>query len=306
MLSVIVLGSAAGGGVPQWNCNCATCKTARGSPDLHNGQVSLAISADGGTHWFLINASPDLRAQVNATPELHPDPAHLRHTPIAGVILTNGEVDAVAGLLSMREGSCFSIYAHPRVLDILASNSIFNVLDPVRVPRIPLALGQSFEPALPDQSPSGLQVEPFEVPGKVAWFLEGAPGRQQTSSGDTIGLTLRAGGRTVHVITACAAMTPELADRLRGADLVFFDGTLWRDDEMIVAGLAAKTGQRMGHLSMSGAGGVMALLADLGIAQKVFIHINNSNPALLPDTPERRAAEAAGWIIPQPGREFAA
>ena len=170
-------------------------------------QIFWAISADGGTHWFLVNASPDLRAQVNATPAVHPDPAQLRHTPIAGVILTNGEVDAVAGLLSMREGSPFSIHAHPRVLDILASNSIFNVLDPVLVPRIAVTLGQSFEPALPDGSPSGLLVEPFEVPGKVAWFLEGAAGRQ-TSAGDTIGLTLRAGGRTVHVITACAAMTP--------------------------------------------------------------------------------------------------
>lgn len=303
MLDVIVLGSAAGGGVPQWNCNCGTCRAARRQPELQSGQASLAVSADGGAHWFLVNASPDLRQQILATPQLHPDAAHLRHTPIAGVILTNGEVDAVAGLLSLREGSPFGIMAHPRVLETLAANAIFDVLDPARVPRRPIRLGEPFEPPLPDGSASGLLVEAFDVPGKVAWYLEG--GSTATAAGDTIGLTLRSkGGGVAHVVTACAGITTELADRLRGADLVFFDGTLWRDDEMIVAGLARKTGRRMGHLPMSGEDGVIAALAPLGIRRKVFIHINNSNPTLLPGSPERRAAEAAGWTIPAPGSGF--
>src|SRR5688500_2329662 len=120
MPKVIVLGVAAGGGVPQWNCNCGNCRAARHDPGMQSGQASLAVSADG-RHWFLVNASPDLRSQVIATPELHPDPAHLRHTPIAGVILTNGEVDAVAGLLSLREGSSFGLWAPPKVLDTLAA-----------------------------------------------------------------------------------------------------------------------------------------------------------------------------------------
>lgn len=303
MLDIIVLGSAAGGGVPQWNCNCGTCQAARTRPDLHNGQVSLAVSADGGVHWFLVNASPDLRHQILATPQLRPDATHLRHTPIAGVILTNGEVDAVAGLLSMREGSPFGIMAHPRVLETLASNTIFDVLDPARVPRRPIRLGEPFEPLLPDGSGSGLIVEAFDVPGKVAWYLEG--GATTTAAGDTIGLTLRSGdGGAVHVVTACAGMTAELEERLRGADLVFFDGTLWRDDEMIRTGLARKSGRRMGHMSMSGEQGAIAAMAPLGIRRKAFIHVNNSNPALVPGSPERQAVEAAGWTIPAPGSAF--
>lgn len=272
------------------------------APGQSAGQVSLAVSADG-RHWFLINASPDLRQQILATPALWPDPQHLRHSPIAGVILTNAEVDAVAGLLSLREGAAFAIHAHQRVLDVLQANPIFNVLNPALVPRLPITPGLPFEPALPDGTPSGLEVEAFTVPGKVAWHREGA---DLPDDGDTLGLTLRAGGRALHVITACAAVTPALRDRLRDADLVFFDGTLWRDDEMILAGLGQKTGQRMGHLSMSGADGAVALLADLGIRQKVFVHINNSNPVLLAQSAERQQVEAAGWIIPEAGREFSA
>jgi pyrroloquinoline quinone biosynthesis protein B len=299
MLSVVVLGVAAGGGVPQWNCNCAICREARRDSGMQSGQASLAVSADG-RNWFLVNASPDLRAQVIATPELHPDPAQLRHTPIAGVILTNGEVDAVAGLLSMREGSPFGLWAPPKVLDTLSANPIFGVLAPDRVPRHALELGHTLELPLPDGAPSGLEVEAFDVPGKVAWYLEGTA----AEGGDTVGLTFRAQGRTVHVVTACARMTPELAERLRGADTVFFDGTLWTDDEMIRAGLGQKTGRRMGHLSMSGADGSMAALESLGIRRKVFVHVNNSNPVLRPGSPERQAVEAAGWIIPQAGNSF--
>ena len=172
MLRVVVLGAGAGGGVPQWNCGCPVCRRARDEAPARRTQASIAVSADG-EHWFLINASPDLRQQLIATPQLHPRAGQLRHSPVAGVILTNGEVDAVAGLLSMREGSPFSIYAHPRVLAILKSNSIFNVLGETNVQRRPIAVDQAFEPVLPDGSPSGLEVLPFEVPGKGAWYLEG-------------------------------------------------------------------------------------------------------------------------------------
>lgn len=272
------------------------------APGQSEGQVSLAVSCDE-RHWFLINASPDLRQQILATPALWPDPQQLRHSPIAGVILTNAEVDAVAGLLSMREGAAFSIYAHERVLDVLNANPIFNVLDRALVHRLPITLGLPFEPILPDGTASGLRIEAFAVPGKVAWHLEGAA---VPDDGDTLGLTIRAGGSVAHIVTACAALTPALNDRLRGADLVFFDGTLWRDDEMITAGLGHKTGQRMGHMSMSGAEGSVKRLGDLGIRQKVFVHINNSNPVLLPHSAERHQVEAAGWIIPSAGREFTA
>jgi len=166
MLRVVVLGAAAGGGVPQWNCGCPVCLMARTErPELRSTQASIAISADGA-HWFLINASPDLRQQLTRTTQLHPKAGKLRHSPIAGVILTNGEIDAVAGLLSMREGSPFTLYAHDRVLAILKSNSIFNVLNAENVKRQPIAVDKAFDPALPDGSPSGLEVLPFEVPGK--------------------------------------------------------------------------------------------------------------------------------------------
>ncbi len=306
-MRVVVLGAAAGGGVPQWNCNCKVCRTARDErPELRATQASVAVSADG-EHWFLVNASPDLRQQVIATPQLHPKAGHLRHSPIAGVILTNGEVDAVAGLLSLREGWPFRIYAHRRVLSILKSNSIFNVLDEKRVGREPIEFDVAFEPRLSDGSPSGLEILPFAAPGKPAWYLEGethSDGNEVT--GDTLGLRIadKRTGEHLYFLAACAALTPDLKQRLQGAPLIFFDGTLWRDDELIAAGLGAKTGQRMGHMAMSGENGVMAGLADLGIARKIFLHINNSNPVLLPDSAERHAAEHAGWQIPSDGTEI--
>src|SRR6185295_14831840 len=266
MLRVVVLGAAAGGGVPQWNCGCPVCRTARNEhPELQSTQASIAISADG-EHWFLINASPDLRQQLIATPQLHPKPGQLRHSPVAGVILTNSEVDAVAGLLSMREGSPFSIYAHPRVLAILKANSIFNVLSETNVRRQPIAIDEAFEPALPDGSPSGIGILPFAVPGKGAWYLEGkAHPAGGDGAGDTLGLRIddKTTGRYFYFLAACAKVTPELKGRLAGASLVFFDGTVWRDDELIAAGLGAKTGQAMGHIAMSGADGAIAALADL-------------------------------------------
>jgi pyrroloquinoline quinone biosynthesis protein B len=307
MLRIVVLGAAAGGGVPQWNCGCRVCKAARTEhPELQSTQASVALSADD-KHWFLINASPDLRQQLTATPHLHPTTGQLRHSPIAGVILTNSEVDAVAGLLSMREGSPFTIYAHDRVLAILKANSIFNVLNENNVRREPISIDESFEPALPDGSTSGIGILPFAVPGKGAWYLEGkAHPAGDGGAGDTLGLRIedKTTGRYFYFLAACAKLTPDLKQRLAGAALVFFDGTVWRDDELIAAGLGTKTGQAMGHIAMSGENGAIAALADLGIDRKVFLHINNSNPALLHGSAERGIAERAGWQIPTDGMEL--
>jgi pyrroloquinoline quinone biosynthesis protein B len=306
MLRVVVLGAAAGGGVPQWNCGCAVCLAARTDPELRSTQASIAISADDD-HWFLINASPDLRQQLIATPQLHPRAGKLRHSPISGVILTNGEVDAVAGLLSMREGSPFTIYAHAKVISILKDNSIFNVLNEKNVRRQPIEVNTVFEPALPDGSPSGIEILPFAVAGKSAWYLEGKvhPGGD-IGAGDTLGLRLRdkATDKYLYFLAACAGITDDLKARLAGAAVVFFDGTVWRDDELIAAGLGNKTGQGMGHIAMSGASGVIESLAGLDIDRKIFLHINNSNPALLPASPERKIAERAGWQIPADGTEI--
>ena len=306
MLRVVVLGAAAGGGVPQWNCGCRVCRAARTThPELQSTQASLAISADGD-HWFLINASPDLRQQITATPALHPAQGKLRHSPVTGVILTNGEIDAIAGLLSMREGWPFTIYAHEKVLATLKSNSVFNVLSEKNVKRQAIGIDQVFEPVLPDGTPSGIEILPFEVTGKGAWYLEGERREGDAATGDTLGLRIRdkATGKFFFFIAACAEVTDDLKSRLKGAALVFFDGTVWRDDEMIAAGLATKTGRSMGHISMSGEQGAIAALENLGIGRKIFLHINNSNPALLHDSTERRAAEQAGWQIPADGTEI--
>jgi pyrroloquinoline quinone biosynthesis protein B len=298
MLSIVVLGTAAGGGVPQWNCGCENCRAARnGHPEMKMSQASIAVSADR-TNWFLINASPDLRQQLADTPALHP--RALRHSPIAGVILSNGEVDAIAGLLSLREGTAFNLYGHQRVLELLAANSIFNVLRPNLVPRIAIEADEPLEPSLPDGTPSGLEVLPFIAPGKAALFVEDTAINED---GDTLGFVIRDKSTEEGFVflAACAALTPEVESYLRGAKLVFFDGTLWTDDEMIRAGLSQKTGQRMGHMAMSD---TIPALDALGIERKVFLHINNSNPALMPGSPERQAAEHAGWHIPADGMEI--
>jgi pyrroloquinoline quinone biosynthesis protein B len=303
-----VLGSAAGGGFPQVNCNCRNCADVRrGAPGLTpRTQSSVAVSFDGRA-WVLLNASPDLRQQLAVTPELAPHPAGgARSSPIAAVVLTNGDVDHVAGLLSLREGLHFSIYASQRVLDALAANSIFNVLDPNVVPRKPLAIGERFEIAHSGVS-LGLLIEAFAVPGKVALYLEDASAGSGfgTREGDTIGLAVTdATGAGLLYIPGCARIDAPLAARLRGSRLVLFDGTLYSDQEMIAQGLSAKTGARMGHMSMSGPAGSIAAFRELGVERRVFVHMNNSNPVLREGSPERAEVERAGWEIAFDGMEL--
>ena len=307
MLRILVLGAAAGGGFPQWNCNCPACRRARSgdenAPPAH--QASVAVTGDG-ENWFVLNAAPDLRQQIAENPQLHPQHG-LRHSPVAGVIVTNGDIDATAGLLNLREGTPLSVYAHERVLRVIKANSVFNVLNPQIVPRRELPLEREVPLLLADGAPSGLTVKAFAVPGKVALYLEDTNKEGFGSEvGDTVGLHIReeSGGPGFFFISSCARMTPEIAERLKGAALVFFDGTLWSDDEMIKSGMSKKTGARMGHMSMTGENGTIAAFRNLNVARKVFIHINNSNPALLRDSRERAELEAAGWEILADGTEI--
>lgn len=300
MLSIVVLGTAAGGGLPQWNCGCDNCRAVRQTHrHMRASQASIAVSADR-IHWFLINASPDLRQQIADTPCLYPREGALRHSPIAGVILSNGEVDAIAGLLTLREGTPFALYAHERVLGLLEANSIFNVLRGDMVARRAIALDCPFSPQLVDGKPSGLEIVPFAAPGKAALFIED---ETDNTAGDTLGLEIRdtETGRSIVFLAACAAVTREVEARLAQAKMVFFDGTLWRDTELIDAGLGTKTGQRMGHMTMPDA---IAALSPFDIERKFFLHINNSNPALCPTSTERQTLEAAGWRIPSEGEEI--
>jgi pyrroloquinoline quinone biosynthesis protein B len=255
----------------------------------------------------VLNASPDLRQQVGERWQLQPLlDAPKRSSPISAVVLTNADVDHVAGLLSLRERQPLAVYGHGRVLDTLARNHIFNVLDPAFVARRALALDKPIELSDSCEIPLGLTLQAFAVPGKVALWLEDSNAQNfGTATGDTIGLEIWAGNsRSLFYIPGCAAVTHELADRLRGAALVFFDGTLWRDDEMIAQGVGAKSGLRMGHMSCSGEGGAIAAFAGLNVARKIFIHINNTNPLVVDDSPERVEAESAGWEVAYDGMEI--
>lgn len=299
-MKIVVLGSAAGGGFPQWNSNAPGCRRAReGDPAAEaRSQASIAVSADGQT-WYLLNASPDLREQLQRTPSLHPREG-LRHTPIAGVLLSGGDVDVIAGLLTMRERQPFTVYATERIHRVLDENPIFEVLARDVVAREACALDEPF--ALGKE----LTATFFAVPGKVPLYLESGDGPQPiVEDGTTVAVEISDGRKRILYVPGCAAMSGRLRARLAGADLVFFDGTLWQDDEMVRAGLSTKTGRRMGHMSLSGSDGTMEAFRSIAVGCKVIIHMNNSNPVLLADSPERTEAEAAGWIVGRDGMEFA-
>jgi pyrroloquinoline quinone biosynthesis protein B len=250
-----------------------------------------------GRDWAVVNASPDIRAQLAATPRLHPTAR--REVPLRTVLLTNGDIDHVAGLLTLRERHAFTLFATEEILGVLAANPIFAALDPKLVARRPVALDVPFALA-PD-----LEARLFPVPGKVPLYLEGATVVTDVEGEQTVGVELRAGGDRAFYVPGCARLTPALAGRLRGAPLVLFDGTLWSDDEMIRLGLGQKTGRRMGHMPMSGPDGSLAALAPLGIGRKLFVHLNNSNPAVDPASPEAAEVRAAGWEIARDGMEIA-
>jgi pyrroloquinoline quinone biosynthesis protein B len=303
MLRIIVLGAAAGGGFPQWNSLGPNCARARaGDPATPSlTQASLAVSANGDD-WFLLDAAPELRIQIERTPELHPRVAP-RHSPIKGVVLTSADVDRIAGLLTLREGQPLSLYATPKVHAVLDANPVFEVLNREKVARLPLALGTPLNLVPPSGEPS-LEVTAFGVPGKVPLWLEGGgPVATDLVGEDVIGLEVRAvgGGPKLVYMPGCAAITPEVMARAAEADVLMLDGTLWTDDELVAAGIAPKTGRRMGHVSMSGPDGSIAALAGITRPRRYFIHINNSNPVLAEDAPERRVLEAAGWRVARDG-----
>lgn len=301
-LRALILGAAAGGGLPQWNCAAPNSATfwGRGARLEAATQSSLAVSADG-ERWVVLNASPDIRAQIMARPQLQPRDAAqagLRNSPIHAVVVTNADIDHVAGLLTLRESQAFDLWSTEAIAAILAANPIFDALNPALVRRRRLALDTPMEVA------PGLSIELFAVPGKVALFLEGETVETDLMGEQTAGVRLSAGGAAAFYIPGCARMTPALAERLRGAALVFFDGTVFHDDEMIRAGVGSKTGRRMGHMAMAGPEGSLAAFAPLDVARKVYVHINNTNPVWNPASPERATVEAAGWEVGRDGMEI--
>jgi pyrroloquinoline quinone biosynthesis protein B len=296
-LTAIVLGAAAGGGYPQWNCRCPICRLAwEGDGRVRFcTQASVAVSADGA-HWVLLNASPDLRAQLNATRALHPREG-LRHSPIGAVVLTGAEIDQIAGLLNLRERQAFALYGTPESLAAVAANPMFEALAADVVPRRAVASGEPFRPA------PGLAAELFIAPGKVPLYLERGEPEVGAETGANVGIEIAAGNARLAFVPGAAAMTSALRARLERADAVLFDGTLFTDDEMIRSGTGPKTGRRMGHMPIDGAGGSLAALAGLP-GRRIYIHINNTNPIHVAGSPERRKVEAAGWEVAADGMEI--
>lgn len=306
-----VLGSAAGGGFPQWNCNYRLSRAVRNGERGFRArtQSSLGVSSDG-RDWVLFNASPDIREQIAANRELQPrEDGPLRASPIRAVILTNADVDHIAGLLSLRERHRFVIYATARVLRVLAENSIFNVLDGELVERRKLPLNAPTPIADWQGRPTSIVVEAFPVPGKVALFLEDDGKAEEgfgTQEGDTVGVRIWPEGHDAAAlyVPGCAAIDPDLRGRIADAACLLFDGTVYADDEMANAGVGTKTGRRMGHLHIGGAGGSMALLADIAPKRRIYVHINNTNPILDDNSPEAAAVRAVGWEIGYDGMEI--
>ena len=290
-----VLGAAAGGGLPQWNCGCENCNLARSGEIPPQTQSSVAFSASPG-EWAIVNASPDIRDQMATTPSLCP--TDLRKSPLKSVLLTNADIDHVAGLLTLREQQAFTLFATAEIHQMIADNPIFNALNPDFVTRTSIVLDKPF------QLVSGIIARLIAVPGKVPLYLEGETVQTDLVGEQTVGVQLEASGKRVFYIPGCAALRPDMKARIEGADIVMFDGTLWQDDEMVRAGLSQKTGQRMGHMSISGADGSIAAFEGLDVGRKIFVHMNNTNPILRPDSSEKAQAEQAGWIVAQDGMEI--
>ncbi len=293
-LTALVMGSAAGGGFPQWNCACRLCALSRaGDPRaVARTQASVAFSADRA-NWLVVGASPDMRQQILQTPALQPTGP--RHSPIAAVVLVSADVDGIAGLLNLRERQAFRLYAPQAILDILAENRVFDVMSSV-VTRV------AVEPGQPVAVGHGMTLTLLRMPGKTPLYHE-AQGATQPEAADTYAALVEAGGKRAILAPACAEVTPAVRARLAEAELVFFDGTLFRDDEMIEAGVGSKTARRMGHVPIDGPGGSLAALADLP-GRRVFLHINNTNPILLEGSEEHRAVLAAGFSVARDGMEI--
>jgi pyrroloquinoline quinone biosynthesis protein B len=305
---VEILGSAAGGGFPQWNCNCRNCQSLRAGtfPAKSRTQTQVAVSDDGHA-WFLINASPDLRMQIERTPAVQPRIAG-RDSPIAGVLLTSADIDQIAGLLSLRELQPFRIYCTPSLRRILQEdNSVFGMLN--RVPQQVCWMNVERAKSIPllamSGERSGICCEVFSLGNRYPVYV--SPQRAATLQPEEallgVMLTASSGGRLAY-LPAVPVIGESLLQLLETADLVLFDGTFWSDDELIHVQGSGATAREMGHVPVSGADGSLRALAGLRHPRKVFVHVNNTNPMLDESGPEFRELKAAGWEMAEDGWNF--
>jgi pyrroloquinoline quinone biosynthesis protein B len=304
-LLIRILGSAAGGGFPQWNCGCPNCVGVRRGTisAVARTQESLAVSADGDS-WFLLNASPEIRQQIESFHKLHP--RGQRDSPIQGIVLTNGDLDHCLGLLSLRESQPLALYSSERILrGFSEGNVLYRTLQRFegQVTWRCLSLDAEPEPLLLlNGEPSGLTLRAFAVPGKPALHLD----QSKVDPGDNLGLVIhdtRTNQRLAYM-AAVGARSTAVASAAGAADAVFFDGTFWSSDELIALGASTRRAEEMAHWPMGGRDGSLAFLAELGHVRRIYIHINNTNPVLREDSPERARVSAAGVEVAFDGMEL--
>ena len=302
-----ILGSAAGGGFPQWNCNCRNCQAVRagifsGKPRT---QTQVAVSNDRRS-CFLLNASPDLRMQIESSSLLHPREG-LRDSPIAGVLLTSGDIDQIAGLLSLRELQPFRIYCTPSIRRILQEdNSVFAMLNrmPGQVLWTEIQPSNNFSLLNAEGSGSGICASVFSLESRYPAYISQQRAVQLRDEDALLGVMLQASSRKLAYLPAVPAIDDVLLQRLEASDVVLFDGTFWTDDELIKVQGSGATAREMGHVPVSGPEGALRKLASLRHPRKVFIHINNTNPMLDESGSEYREVRSTGWEIAEDGDRF--
>ena len=302
-MRIRVLGSAAGGGFPQWNCNCRNCDGVRkgGIRARPRSQSSIALSADN-LDWVLFNASPDLLFQYRAFPELQPGRA-IRDSAVRSIVLMDAQIDHTTGLLMLREGRPLEIYCTDMVReDLTTGNPLFNILEHycgVRWHRLPTEAGNKFSVL----GAKDLSFTAVPLKSKAPPY---SPHRNHPHEGDNVGLRITdpRSGKMLFYAPGLGEIEPQLGPFLEEADCLLVDGTFWTDDEMIRLGISAKRARDIGHLPQSGAGGMLSVLAPLKAARKILIHINNTNPMLDEDSAERRTLESLGIEVAHDGMEI--
>ena len=307
-MRIHILGSAAGGGFPQWNCGCGNCVAVRtnarknGRENKFSGkarsQAQLALSADGST-WFLAGASPDLAFQIENSAELHPRALHNtpRDSPVAGVVLSSSDLDHVLGLLLLRELQPLRVYAAPSILRILREeNSMFGMLNRVepQVVWTPMKSGAPFPTRSADGKDSGLRCEVYYLSGRYPKYVKSEAANLARDEATAALFFESASGKRVAYIPAVGSMSDALLEKIRHVDLLLFDGTFWSDDELARVLGSGETAHQMGHIPVEES---LRLLKNIEVGRKMFIHLNNTNPILNEASREHQVVRQAGWEV---------
>ena len=295
-MRILILGSAAGGGFPQWNCGCGNCvgirqKRLRGKARTH---AQIALSSDGSS-WFLAGASPDLTRQIEISPNLHPRAS--RDSPIAGVVLASADLDHVAGLLLLRELQPFRVYAASSILRILREeNSMFGMLNRVepQVVWTSMDAGAPFPLLSADGNDSGLRCEALYLSGRYPKYVKSDAAKLGSLEASAALFFTSTSGKKVAYLPAIGALNDALLQKIDGANLLLFDGTFWSDDELIRVQGGGETAHQMGHIPVQES---LQLLNAINVERKMFIHLNNTNPILDESSAEHHAVRQAGWEV---------